>query len=107
RLGPVPGSRADRRRRRQHAHSPRRRPPGKDHAGPTAPPNRIAEPAGSQTLATSSEAVIQLAVIDTMARRRESIPPWRDPAYRNQTPSTGRGVRSARINRVIAVGEVP
>jgi transposase len=44
-----------------------------------------------ETLPTSSEAMIQLAMIDNMARRatQETTPTWRDPASTNQTTSTG------------------
>jgi transposase len=44
-----------------------------------------------ETLPASSEAMIQLAAIDNMARRvtRETTPTWRDPASTNQTKSAG------------------
>jgi transposase len=44
-----------------------------------------------EALAASSAAMIQLAMIDTMARRLtgESTPTWRDPTSRDQTRSAG------------------
>jgi transposase len=44
-----------------------------------------------ETLTSSSEAMIHVAMIDNMARRatKETTQTWRDPAPRNQTTSAG------------------